>query len=152
MTKAVNPVIIQYVAIVGSVIFILFILRLIHNKKLREEFSLLWLFLGIVLLVLSVWRNSLEIIALTLGIAYAPAALFLILIIVIISILIQFSLLITKLTDYVKNLVQEVGLLKMEVDDMKKGPVSHSRPVCHSREGGNPRDKFQRESSTIFHA
>ena len=132
MTKAVNPVIIQYVAIVGSVIFILFILRLIHNKKLREEFSLLWLFLGIVLLVLSVWRNSLEIIALTLGIAYAPAALFLILIIVIISILIQFSLLITRLTDYVKNLVQEVGLLKMEVDEMKKGPV------CHSREGGNP--------------
>ena len=121
MTKAVNPVIIQYVAIVGSVIFILFILRLIHNKKLREEFSLLWLFSGIVLLVLSVWRNSLEIIALTLGIAYAPAALFLILIIVIISILIQFSLLITRLTDYVKNLVQEVGLLKMEVDAMKKG-------------------------------
>jgi hypothetical protein len=36
-----------------------------------------------------------------LGIAYAPAALFLILIIVIISILIQFSLLITRLTDYV---------------------------------------------------
>ena len=121
MTKAVNTVIIQYVAIVGSVIFILFILRLIHNKKLREEFSLLWLFLGIVLLVLSVWRNSLEIIALTLGIAYAPAALFLILIIVIISILIQFSLLITRLTDYVKNLVQEVGLLKMEVDAMQKG-------------------------------
>ena len=136
MTKAVNPVIIQYVAIVGSVIFILCILRLIHNKKLREEFSLLWLFLGIVLLVLSVWRNSLEIIALTLGIAYAPAALFLILIIVIISILIQFSLLITRLTDYVKNLVQEVGLLKMEVDDMKKGQM------CHSRESGNPRDKL----------
>ena len=82
---------------------------------------MLWLFLGIVLLVLSVWRNSLEIIALTLGIAYAPAALFLILIIVIISILIQFSLLITRLTAYVKNLVQEVGLLKMEVDAIKKG-------------------------------
>ena len=133
MTKAVNPVIIQYVAIVGSVIFILCVLRLIHNKKLREEFSLLWLFLGIVLLVLSVWRNSLEIIALTLGIAYAPAALFLILIIVIISILIQFSLLITRLTDYVKNLVQEVGLLKMEVDVMQKG----SKDCSSRRENPN---------------
>lgn len=126
MTKAINPLIIQYVAIIGSFIFILFILKLIHNKKLREEFSLLWLFLGIILLILSVWRNSLEIIAVMLGIAYAPAALFLILIIVIISILIHFSLLITKLTDYVKNLVQEVGLLKMEVDEMKKGSKGNS--------------------------
>jgi len=124
--KGVNPLIVQCLAIIGSVIFILFILTLIRNKKLREEFSLLWLFLGIVLLVLSVWRNSLEIIALMLGIAYAPAALFLILIIVIISILIHFSLLITRLTDYVKNLVQEVGLLKMEVDGMKKGSKGNS--------------------------
>jgi len=124
--KSANPLIVQCLAIIGSVIFILFILTLIRNKKLREEFSLLWLFLGIVLLVLSVWRNSLEIIALMLGIAYAPAALFLILIIVIISILIHFSLLITRLTDYVKNLVQEVGLLKMEVDGMKKGSKGNS--------------------------
>ena len=126
MIKSANPLIVQCLAIIGSVIFILFILTLIRNKKLREEFSLLWLFLGIVLLVLSVWRNSLEIIALMLGIAYAPAALFLILIIVIISILIHFSLLITRLTDYVKNLVQEVGLLKMEVDGMKKGSKGNS--------------------------
>ena len=121
MIKNVNPGIIQYVAITGSFILIVFILLLIRNKKIKEKFSLLWLFFGIIFLFLSIWRESLEIIARILGIAYAPAALFLILIIAIISILIHFSIIITRLEDYVTNLVQEIGLLKMEINHMQKG-------------------------------
>jgi hypothetical protein len=124
MTKHVNPEIIQYVAIMGSLILIVSILLLIRNKKIKEKYSLLWLFFGIIFLLLSIWRDSLEIIARMLGIAYAPAALFLVLIIAIISILIHFSVIITRLEDYVTNLVQEIGLLKMEIEDMKKGSGS----------------------------
>ena len=91
-------------------------LFLISRRKLREEFSLLWLFFGFVFLVLSIWRRSLDIIASFLGIAYAPAAIFLILIIGVIAILIHFSIAISGLTERVKTLVQEVGLLKMEKD------------------------------------
>jgi len=120
MIKNINPSIIQYVAIVGSLILVIAILLLIRNKKIKEKFSLLWLFFGIIFFILSIWRDSLEIFAHMLGIAYAPAALFLILIIAIISILIHFSVIITRLEDYVTNLVQEIGLLKMEVDHIKK--------------------------------
>jgi hypothetical protein len=120
MIKNVNTGIIQYVAIVGSFILIVFILLLIRNKKIKEKFSLLWLFFGIIFLFLSIWRDSLEIIARMLGVAYAPAALFLILIIAILSILIHFSITITKLEDYITNLVQEIGLLKMEIENMRK--------------------------------
>ena len=108
--------IIQYVAITGSIVFIASVLFLISRRKLREEFSLLWLFFGFVFLVLSIWRRSLDIIASFLGIAYAPAAIFLILIIGVIAILIHFSIAISGLTERVKTLVQEVGLLKMEKD------------------------------------
>ncbi|MDD5724474.1 MAG: DUF2304 domain-containing protein [Syntrophales bacterium] len=114
MAEGVNIHIIQYVAIIGSVVFIAAVLFLISRKKLKEEFSLLWLFFGFVFLFLSVWRKSLDIIASFLGIAYAPAAIFLILIIAIISILIHFSIAMSGLTERVKTLVQEVGLLKME--------------------------------------
>jgi len=112
MVKGVNIHIIQYVAITGSIVFIASVLFLISRRKLREEFSLLWLFFGFVFLVLSIWRRSLDIIASFLGIAYAPAAIFLILIIGIIAILIHFSIAISGLTERVKTLVQEVGLLK----------------------------------------
>jgi len=120
MVKGVNMHIIQYVAITGSIVFIASVLFLISRRKLREEFSLLWLFFGFVFLVLSIWRRSLDIIASFLGIAYAPAAIFLILIIGVIAILIHFSIAISGLTERVKTLVQEVGLLKEKRE--KRGP------------------------------
>ena len=118
MAEGVNIHIIQYVAITGSIIFIASVLFLISRRKLKEEFSILWLFFGFVFLFLSIWRKSLDVIASFLGIDYAPAAIFLILIIGIISILIHFSIAISGLTERVKTLVQEIGLLKME---KKKG-------------------------------
>jgi len=114
MAEDVNIHIIQYVAILGSVVFIASVLFLISRRKLKEEFSLLWLFFGFVFLFLSIWRKSLDSIASFLGIAYAPAAIFLILIIAIISILIHFSIAMSGLTERVKTLVQEIGLLKVE--------------------------------------
>ena len=116
MEQSINIHIIQYVAIAGSVIFISSVLFLISRRKLKEEFSILWLFFGFIFLVLSIWRESLDIIAAFLGIAYSPAAIFLILIIAIISILIHFPIAISGLTERVKILIQEVGLLKMESD------------------------------------
>ena len=118
MAEGINIHIIQYVAITGSIIFIASVLFLISRRKLKEEFSILWLFFGFLFLALSIWRKSIDVIASFLGIAYAPAAIFLILIIGIISILIHFSIAISGLTERMKTLAQEVGLLKME---KKKG-------------------------------
>ena len=126
MIEDVNIRIVQYAAIIGSIIFVAFILELIRRKRIKEEYCLLWLFFGIIFFFLSIWRDSLEFIALTLGIAYAPAALFLILIIAIISILIHFSVVLSRLTENVKNSVQEIGLLKMEFDEMKKGSKANT--------------------------
>ena len=120
MLKNIDTNIIQYISILGSVVFIGLIVTLIRSKKIKEEFSILWLFFGLVFLFLSIWRGSLEIIAGILGIAYAPAAIFLILIIAIISILIHLSLITSRLTDQAKVMIQELGLLKMEMDTMKK--------------------------------
>jgi len=120
MLKNIDTNIIQYISILGSVVFIVLIIMLIRNKRIKEEFAILWLFFGLVFLFLSVWRGSLEVIARILGIAYAPAAIFLILIIAIISILIHLSLITSRLTDQAKVMIQELGLLKMEMDTMKK--------------------------------
>lgn len=126
MLENIDTSIIQYISILGSVVFIGLILMLIRSKRIKEEFAILWLFFGIVFLFLSIWRGSLEIIARILGIAYAPAAIFLILIIAIISILIHLSLITSRLTDQAKIITQELGLLKMEMDTMKK----KTKPDC----------------------
>ncbi len=107
---------IQYIAIAGSLLFLFFIFNLVRKKKMREEYSLLWIFLGVIFLGLSLWREGLESISALLGIAYPPAALFLILLLVVFLILIQFSIVVTRLSDNVKQLTQELALLKNKND------------------------------------
>lgn len=133
MAEGVNIHIIQYVAIIGSIVFIASVLFLISRRKLREEFSILWLVFGSVFLALSIWRKSLDVIASFLGIAYAPAAIFLILIICIISILIHFSIAISGLTERVKTLAQEIGLLKEKRGvEQTNEPDRQNRTSLHS--------------------
>ncbi len=111
---------IQYVAIIGSILFLLFVIELIRKKKLKEAFSLLWLGLSIVFIVLSFWREGLEVIAGIVGIDYAPSALFLFLLVGLIFIVIQFSVIMSKLSEQNNNLTQEVGLLRLEIENLKR--------------------------------
>ena len=87
-------------------------LYLVRKKKLREDYSLLLLFFGGIFLVLSIWRDSLEFISRALGIAYAPAAIFIILIMCLFMIMIQFSMIISKQANQISSLAQEVALLR----------------------------------------
>ncbi len=110
----------QYIAIIASVGLFIYILYLVRNKRIKEEYSLLWLFFSVVFIFFSVWRNGLEDFAKLVGIAYPPAALFLILLLAVFLILIEFSRIISRLTDRNISLAQEIGILKMEVEELKK--------------------------------
>lgn len=120
LTNAVNTSRIQYIAIAGSILLLLLILGLIRSKRIKEEYSLLWLFFGTVFLLVSIFRDALEVISRWTGIAYAPAALFLLLLMAIFFILIQFSVIISKLTEQNKKLNQEIGMMQLEINELKE--------------------------------
>jgi hypothetical protein len=111
----------QLIAIVVSISLFLYILYLVRKKKIKEEYSLLWLFSSLVFIFFSIWRNGLEYFAKLVGIAYPPAALFIILMLAIFLILIEFSIIISKLSEKNKVLAQEVALLKYEIELIKAG-------------------------------
>ena len=112
-----NAVIIQIVSIVTVLIFLLFISRLIYKGKLREEYAIIWFFCGIVLLVFSIWRDGLELVAKALGVHYAPSLLFMFGIMVIIFFLVHLSVVNSKQQEQIKQLSQEMGLLKKKIED-----------------------------------
>ena len=64
-----TPVRISIAAAIASVVLILVVLELIRGRRLKERYALLWLVTGVVLLVLSVWRDGLNTIAGWLGVA-----------------------------------------------------------------------------------
>jgi hypothetical protein len=111
---------IQYLSIIGSLLLLAFILILIRSKKIKEEYSLLWLIFSLVFLFFSIWRDALDYLAHLAGIAYAPAAIFLVFFMAVFMILVQFSIIISKLSEQNKRLIQEIGLLKMEIKQLKE--------------------------------
>jgi hypothetical protein len=111
---------VQLISIIASIAFFIIVVELIRREKIQVQYALLWLFFSIVFMVLSFWRNAIEIISTIVGIAYSPTAFILILLMVIVLILIQYSIVISKLSEKNKILVQEVGILKAEVEEMKQ--------------------------------
>ena len=120
MLEGVNTNKIQIIAVIGSVLLFFFILELIRKKKIKEEYSLLWLFISIIFFVVSLFRNMLDNLSRFVGIAYPPVAFLLILIMAIFLILIQFSIIISKQAENNKNLTQEIGLLNERIEKLKK--------------------------------
>lgn len=107
---------IQIIAAIGSLLFLVAILESVRRKLILEKYALLWLFSGVVFLGMSLWRDGLDLFAGWVGIAYPPAALFLLLIVSIFLILIQFSVSISSLVSKNKRLSQEVAILRQEME------------------------------------
>ncbi len=100
-----------------SVALLVYILEMVRRRRLREEYSILWLCGSLVILILSVKRDWLVWLSLTAGIAYPPSFLFLVGILFIILILVHFSIAISKLHHMNKRMAQELALLK---EDLKE--------------------------------
>ena len=111
---------IQVVAITVSISLFLFIMYLIRSQRLKEEYSLLWIFFSVVFIVLSFWRSGLDYISDFLGVAYPPAALFMVLLMAVFLILIEFSIIISKLSNKNKSLAQEIALLKQRLENIEE--------------------------------
>ena len=59
---------------IASLILILVVVELVRGRRLKERYALLWLATGVVLLVLSVWREGLNTLAGWLGVTGYPPA------------------------------------------------------------------------------
>jgi hypothetical protein len=99
-------------AIRASAGFLLYILEMVRRRKLREEYSILWLSGSALILVLSLKQDWLVVLAHAVGIVYPPSFLFLVGILFILLILIHFSIAISKLHMMNKKMAQEIALMK----------------------------------------
>jgi hypothetical protein len=116
-----TPVRISIAAAIASVVLILVVLELIRGRRLKERYALLWLVTGLVLLVLSIWRDGLNTIAGWLGVSgYPPAILFAAAILFVVVVLLHYSTVISKLDDESTLLAQELAILRRRVEELEQ--------------------------------
>jgi hypothetical protein len=114
----VHEIRIQIVSVVAAVGLLVVVLEAVRRRRLLERYALLWLFSAIVLLVLAIWRDLLEVLARTVGIASPPNALFFVAFAFVLLLLLHFSLTVSRLTDQSKLLAQRLALLEERVRAM----------------------------------
>jgi len=114
-----TPLKISIVATVVSVVMLLVVFELIRSRRLRERYALLWLATGVVLVVLSAWRDGLNTIASWLGVrSYPPAVLFAVGLLFVIVVLLHYSTVISRLADQNTILAQRLALLETKLREL----------------------------------
>ena len=99
-----------------TLLFLLFVFDLVRRGKLSERYALLWLITGLVVFLLSLWKGGLDFVAGALGIAYPPTAIFLAAALFFLFVLLQISTVISRHSREVTRLLQEVALMREELE------------------------------------
>lgn len=108
-----------FVFLVGALL-LLFVLNMVRRKRLREQYSLLWILSAVLMALAAVFIGSIERLSHLVGIYYPPAFLFLLAILVLFVLSFHFSMVISDLREQNKTLTQELGLLSAEVRELRR--------------------------------
>lgn len=111
---------IQIVSITATSVFLLLIFRLIIKKRLREEFSVIWILCSIFLNVFAFWREGIEVLALFFGIYYPPSIIFIMLFMALIVYSLHLSIVLSKQKNDIKNLTQEISFINEKLEKQSK--------------------------------
>lgn len=109
---------VQIVSIVVMAGLFVVVFELVRQRRLMERYALLWLLSAAVLLGLAVWRGALDLFARSVGIFYAPSALFAVALGFVLLLLLHFSLVISRLAEQNKVLAQRVGMMQQQLDEL----------------------------------
>jgi hypothetical protein len=110
----------KVIALVVGLWMLFLIIELVRRRKLREEYSWLWLMTGSVILLLTLWFDLLKWMTELVGAVSPSSTIFLFAFLFLVFISLHFSVVISKLTDRNKELAQRYALLELEIHELKK--------------------------------
>jgi hypothetical protein len=112
-----TPIRVSIFAAIAALLLLVVILELVRSRRLQERYALLWMMTSIVLLVFALWRDGLNVLARTVGIAYPPSALFLLGALFILIVLLHYSTVISELAERNLTLAQRIALLEQKLKE-----------------------------------
>ena len=118
----------QIIALVVTFAIFLFVLDLVRRRRLSERYAIIWMSAALALLILSIWTGGLDAIADLMGIQEPANAIFIIAFAVGFLLLLNFSVVSSRLSEESKVLAQEIARLEQE--------LRHERSLRGGEENG----------------
>jgi hypothetical protein len=100
-----------------------FVINMVRTRKLQERYALLWVLAAVGLTLAPIFIHGIDQLAYALGVEYPPALLLALAVIALMLIILQLSLSLSHQADQIKVLTQELGLLRQELDELRKKPA-----------------------------
>lgn len=115
----------QIAATLAALALLLVVLELVRRRRLLERYALLWLAVGVGLVVLGAWRGLLSTVSAAIGVAAPPNALFAVGLGFIVLLVLNFSVVISRLSDQTKVLAQRLALLEERLREQEAPIAEH---------------------------
>lgn len=104
------------ISILFSVLFLIIVIELVRKNKLQERYSLLWILMSLILILLSSTPAIINTFAKWLDIKNPPSLLFLFGMVYLIIYSLNTTTVVSKQSDKIIRLTQEVALLSKKID------------------------------------
>jgi hypothetical protein len=105
------PIQTRIIAVGASLLVLGLVIELVRRRRLKEEYSVLWVITAVVLLVLSLWYPLLLKITSLIGAVLPSSTLFFFGLVFALLMLLHFSVRVSSMERRITMLVQELGLL-----------------------------------------
>ncbi|HOV90431.1 MAG TPA: DUF2304 domain-containing protein [Syntrophorhabdaceae bacterium] len=99
--------------------FFIITFEFIRKRYLREEYAILWLLTSLAIAILSLWPGLIDLISRITGFYYITAIL-IVVFVFLIAILMHYSIVISKIKEMNKELVQRYALLEHKVKELEE--------------------------------
>ncbi len=109
----------RYAILLAIAVYFILLVVLLKQKRLTLRYTLLWLFCGAVLLLLSLFPQLLGLVTSLLGFQVESNALFAILFFFVLLILMSLTSIISKQNEAIKRLTQHAALLEKRLRDLE---------------------------------
>lgn len=104
-----------------AIIFFLFTIESIRKRHLREEYAILWLSMSLAIAVLSLWPGLVALLSQLTGLYYLSAVVSIVFVFLI-SVLMHYSIVISRIKETNKELVQKYALLELRLKELERSP------------------------------
>jgi hypothetical protein len=115
-------------AVLTSLATLGLVLELVRRRRLKEEYSWLWISTAAGMLVLSGWYGLIEWVSHAIGAVTVTTTLFLFGLIFLLLISVHFSTVISRLTQQVRRLTQELAILTAEREERARATAREAEP------------------------
>ena len=110
----------QVFAIIAAVIFFIILILMLKKRKLSLRYSLLWMFSGLLMLILAVFPGTLDWFAGLIGVYSSVNALFAVMLFCGLILMISFTSIVSKEKQEIVRIVQKVAVLENRIEELEK--------------------------------